>query len=63
MPVMPDAAFIRQKQNEPLVIDGTPHPCFFARTSYNLLAALTGQSSIVLPPCPAPPNSAGWPPS
>jgi amidase len=25
MPVMPDAAFIRQKQSQPLVIDGTPH--------------------------------------
>ena len=49
MPVMPDAAFIRQKQSAPLVIDGTPHPYFFAGTSYNFLANLTGQPSIVLP--------------
>ena len=49
MPVMPDAAFIRQKQSEPLVIDGAPHPYFFAGTSYNFLANLTGQPSIVLP--------------
>ena len=34
MPVMPDAAFIRQKQSEPLVIDGMPHPYFFAGTAY-----------------------------
>jgi amidase len=49
MPVMPDAAFIRQSQREPLVIDGTPHPYFFAGTAYNYLANLTGQPSIVLP--------------
>ena len=49
MPVMPDAAFIRQAQSEPLVIDGTPHPYFFAGTTYNFLANLTGQPSIVLP--------------
>ena len=49
MPVMPDAAFIRQKQSEPLVIDGMPYPYFFAGTSYNYLANLTGQPSIVLP--------------
>ncbi|MBI2736564.1 MAG: amidase [Rhodospirillales bacterium] len=49
MPVMPDAAFIRQKQTEPLVIDGTPHFYFFAGTAYNFLANLTGQPSIVLP--------------
>ncbi len=49
MPVMPDAAFIRQKQSEPLMIDGTPHPYFFAGTAYNFLANLTGQPSIVLP--------------
>jgi len=49
MPVMPDAAFIRQQQSEPLVIDGTPHPYFFAGTAYNFLANLTGQPSIVLP--------------
>ncbi len=49
MPVMPDAAFIRQKQSEPLMIDGRPHPYFFAGTSYNFLANLTGQPSIVLP--------------
>ena len=49
MPVMPDAAFIRQKQSAPLVIDGAPHPYFFAGTSYNFLANLTGQPSIVLP--------------
>jgi amidase len=49
MPVMPDAAFIRQKQSEPLCIDGVPHPYFFAGTSYNYLANLTGQPSIVLP--------------
>jgi amidase len=49
MPVMPDAAFIRQKQTDPLVIDGVEHPYFFAGTSYNYLANLTGQPSIVLP--------------
>ena len=49
MPVMPDAAFIRQSQQEPLMIDGKPHPYFFAGTSYNFLANLTGQPSIVLP--------------
>jgi amidase len=49
MPVMPDAAFIRQKQSEPLVIDGVPHPYFFAGTSYNFLANLSGQPSLVLP--------------
>jgi amidase len=49
MPVMPDAAFIRQSQKQPLVIDGVPHPYFFAGTSYNYLANLTGQPSIVLP--------------
>jgi amidase len=49
MPVMPDAAFVRQKQSEPLMIDGTPHPYFFAGTSYNYLANLTGQPSVVLP--------------
>ena len=49
MPVMPDAAFIRQKQSEPLKIDGVDHPYFFAGTSYNFLANLTGQPSIVLP--------------
>ena len=49
MPVMPDATFIRQKQSEPLVVDGVPHPNFFAGTSYNFLANLTGQPSLVLP--------------
>jgi amidase len=49
MPVMPDAAFIRQKQTEPLRIDGVDHPYFFAGTAYNFLANLTGQPSIVLP--------------
>jgi amidase len=49
MPVMPDATFIRQKQSEPLVIDGVPHPYFFAGTAYNFLANLTGQPSVVLP--------------
>ena len=49
MPVMPDAAFVRQSQKEPLVIDGRPYPYFFAGTSYNYLANLTGQPSIVLP--------------
>jgi amidase len=49
MPVMPDAAFIRQKQSEPLRIDGVEHPYFFAGTAYNFLANLTGQPSIVLP--------------
>jgi amidase len=49
MPVMPDAAFIRQSQKQPLVIDGVPHPYFFAGTSYNYLANFTGQPSIVLP--------------
>jgi amidase len=49
MPVMPGAAFVRQSQKEPLVIDGRPYPYFFAGTSYNYLANLTGQPSIVLP--------------
>ena len=49
MPVMPDAAFIRQKQSEPLRIDGVDHPYFFAGTAYNFLANLTGQPSLVLP--------------
>lgn len=49
MPVMPDAAFIRQKQSEPLRVDGVDHPYFFAGCSYNFLANLTGQPSIVLP--------------
>jgi amidase len=49
MPVMPGAAFIRQSQSEPLVIDGRPYPYFFAGTSYNYLANLTGQPSVVLP--------------
>ncbi|MBM3650640.1 MAG: amidase [Alphaproteobacteria bacterium] len=49
MPVMPDVAFVRQSQREPLVIDGKPYPYFFAGTSYNFLANLTGQPSIVLP--------------
>ena len=49
MPVMPDAAFVRQSQREPLVIDGRPYPYFFAGTSYNYLANLTGQPSVVLP--------------
>jgi amidase len=49
MPVMPDAAFIRQKQSQPLVIDGVAHPYFFAGTAYNYLANLTGQPSVVLP--------------
>lgn len=49
MPVMPDVAFIRQKASEPLRIDGVDHPYFFAGTSYNFLANLTGQPSIVVP--------------
>ncbi|CAN5233531.1 amidase [soil metagenome] len=49
MPVMPDAAFIRQRQRDPLMVDGVPHPYFFAGTSYNYLANFTGQPSIVLP--------------
>lgn len=49
MPVMPDAAFIRQSQDEPLRIDGVDHPYFFAGTAYNFLANLTGQPSVVLP--------------
>lgn len=49
MPVMPGAAFIRQKQSEPLTIDGVDHPYFFAGTAYNFLANLTGQPSVVLP--------------
>ncbi len=49
MPVMPDAAFVRQKQSLPLSIDGREHPYFFAGTSYNFLANLTGQPAIVLP--------------
>lgn len=49
MPVMPDAAFVRQSQRDPLVIDGRPYPYFFAGTAYNFLANITGQPSIVLP--------------
>lgn len=49
LPVMPDVAFIRQKQSAPLLIDGRPYPYFFAGTSYNFLANFTGQPSIVLP--------------
>jgi len=49
MPVMPDAAFVRQSQDQPLRIDGVEHPYFFAGTSYNFLANLTGQPSVVLP--------------
>jgi amidase len=49
MPVMPDAAFVHQKTLEPLGIDGVEHPYFLAGTSYNYLANLTGQPSIVLP--------------
>ncbi len=49
MPVMPGAAFVRQKQTEPLVIDGVPHPYFFAGTAYNFLANLGGQPALVLP--------------
>jgi amidase len=49
MPVMPDAAFAHQKTRDPLRIDGVDHPYFFAGTSYNYLANLTGQPSIVLP--------------
>ena len=49
MPVMPDVGFVRQKSGEPLKIDGQTHPYFFAGTSYNFLANLTGQPSIVLP--------------
>jgi len=49
MPVMPDAAFVRQSQKKPLTIDGTPYPYFFAGTAYNYLGNLTGQPSIVLP--------------
>lgn len=49
MPVMPDAAFIRQSASQPLRIDGVDHPYFFAGTSYNFLANLTGQPSLVLP--------------
>ena len=49
MPVMPDAAFVRQSQRQPLKIDGVEHPYFFAGTAYNFLANLTGQPSIVLP--------------
>jgi amidase len=49
MPVMPDAAFIRQSQKLPLKVDGVDNPYFFAGTAYNFLANLTGQPSIVLP--------------
>lgn len=49
MPVMPDAAFVRQSQKLPLRIDGVDYPYFFAGTAYNFLANLTGQPSIVLP--------------
>ncbi|MBV8188928.1 MAG: amidase [Alphaproteobacteria bacterium] len=49
MPVMPDAAFLRQPSHQPLRIDGVEHPYFLAGTSYNFLANLTGQPAIVLP--------------
>jgi len=49
MPVMPDAAFVRQSARQPLRIDGVDHPYFFAGTSYNFLANLTGQPALVLP--------------
>src|SRR5262249_38749809 len=49
MPVMPGAAFVRQPQSEPLVIDGRSYPYFFAGTAYPFLANLTGQPSVVLP--------------
>ena len=49
MPVMPDVAFLRQRQSQPLSVDGVDHPYFFAGTSYNFLANLTGQPSVVLP--------------
>jgi len=48
MPVMPGAAFVRQKLDV-LKIDGADHPYFLAGTSYNYLANLTGQPSIVMP--------------
>lgn len=49
MPVMPDAAFIRQSRKLPLKVDGAGYPYFFAGTAYNFLANLTGQPSVVLP--------------
>jgi amidase len=49
MPVMPDAAFVRQSSRQPMVVDGRPYPYFFAGTSYNFLANVTGQPSVVLP--------------
>jgi amidase len=49
MPVMPDAAFVRQPSLQPLHVDGVEHPYFFAGTAYNYLANLTGQPAIVLP--------------
>jgi len=49
MPVMPDAAFAHQKSGDDLKIDGRAHPYFFAGTSYNFLANLTGQPAVVLP--------------
>jgi len=48
-PVMPGAAFVRQPSSEPLVVDGVPHPYFFAGTAYNFLANLSGQPAVVLP--------------
>lgn len=49
MPVMPDAAFVRQKPSQPWRIDGVDHPYFFAGTSYTFLANFTGQPAVVLP--------------
>ncbi|HKV13969.1 MAG TPA: amidase [Reyranella sp.] len=49
MPVTPDIAFERQKSGQPLKVDGREHPYFLTGTSYNFLANLTGQPSIVLP--------------
>jgi amidase len=49
MPVTPDVAFERQKSGQPLKVDGREHPYFLTGTSYNFLANLTGQPSIVLP--------------
>lgn len=45
MPVMPDAAFIRQAQTDPLCVDGISSRV----PPTNFLANMTGQPSVVLP--------------
>ncbi len=53
MPVMPDATFIRQKQSEPLVIDGVAQPYFLRRhvpttSSPNLSGTAVARAAVRL---------------